>query len=55
MLYKLYELIISMVMWSMFKIFNGVLMEYKREKGETNIKIPDGVRVIGNGAFCCCR
>lgn len=44
-----------MVMWSMFKIFNGVLMEYKREKGETNIKIPDGVRGIGNGAFCCCR
>lgn len=42
-------------MWSMFKIFNGVLMEYKREKGETNIKIPDGVRIIGNGTFCRCR
>lgn len=39
----------------MFKIFNGVLTEYKREKGEVNIKIPDDVKVIGEGAFRCCR
>lgn len=44
-----------MVIWFMFKIFNGVLTEYKREKGEANIKIPDDVRVIGEDAFCCCR
>lgn len=39
----------------MFNIFNGVLLEYKREKGETSIRIPDDVKVIGEGAFRCCK
>ena len=39
----------------MFNIFNGVLLEYKREKGKTSIRIPDDVKVIGEGAFRCCK
>ena len=37
-----------------FKIENGVLKKYKKEKGVTEIVIPHTVTSVGKGAFECC-
>mgnify|MGYP003266328326 CR=1 FL=1 len=36
-----------------FQICNGVLKKYTKEKGVTEIVIPDGVQRIGERAFSC--
>ena len=37
-----------------FQICNGVLKKYTKEKGVTEIVIPDGVQRIGERAFSGC-
>lgn len=39
----------------MFKVFNGVLTKYIKEKSEQIITIPDNISIIGEGAFSNCR
>lgn len=39
----------------MFKVFNGVLTNYIKEKSEQIITIPDNISIIGEGAFSNCR
>lgn len=39
----------------MFKIFNGTLIEYKSEKNETEIVIPDNITIISQRAFSDCK
>ena len=34
-----------------FEIKNGVLIKYRKEKGETEVVIPDSVTTIGYSAF----
>ena len=38
-----------------FQIENGVLKEYTKEPGVTDVVIPEGVTRIGNWAFYGCK
>lgn len=37
-----------------FEIRNGVLKNYRAKPEETEVTIPEGVKIIGDLAFCGC-